>query len=111
MIEYRGYRANNIQFEHTHVVQKLYNNVPQNLYLRLDLANHSPSGFSWGYLGSGCSQLALALIADATEDSKLALKYYQEFKKEFVSKFKEAWYLTDKEIKAWIYSKEYSEII
>ena len=31
------------------------------LPLRLDLANHSPTGFSWGYGGSGPAQLALAL--------------------------------------------------
>ena len=32
---------------------------------RLDLANHSPTGFEWGYGGSGPAQLALALLADA----------------------------------------------
>ena len=31
---------------------------------RQDLYNHSPDGFSWGYHGSGCAQLALALLAD-----------------------------------------------
>ncbi len=31
---------------------------------RLDLANHSPDGFSWGYGGSGPAQLALAILAD-----------------------------------------------
>lgn len=30
---------------------------------RLDLFNHSPSGFSWGYSGSGPAQLALAILA------------------------------------------------
>jgi len=27
--------------------------------------NHSPTGFNWGYIGSGPSQLALALLLDA----------------------------------------------
>jgi hypothetical protein len=31
---------------------------------RLDLWNHSPTGFEWGYGGSGPAQLALALLAD-----------------------------------------------
>ena len=36
----------------------------RNLDLRLDLFNHSPTGFEWGYAGSGPAQLALALLAD-----------------------------------------------
>jgi len=51
----------------------------------LALANHSPSGFEWGYGGSGPAQLALALLLDYTEDEALALDYYQEFKTEVVS--------------------------
>ena len=31
---------------------------------RRDLWNHSPTGFEWGYCGSGPAQLALALLAD-----------------------------------------------
>ena len=34
------------------------------LPLRLDLRNHSPTGFSWGYLGDGPAQLALAITAE-----------------------------------------------
>lgn len=30
------------------------------LPLRTDLCNHSPTGFCWGYHGSGPAQLALA---------------------------------------------------
>ena len=46
---------------------------------RLDLRNHSPAGFSWGYYGSGPAQLALALLADAISED-FALKNYQHFK-------------------------------
>ena len=42
--------------------------------------NHSPDGFSWGYLGSGCAQLALALLMEATSDTKKAIKLHQDFK-------------------------------
>ena len=38
------------------------------LDLRLDLRNHSPTGFSWGYGGSGPAQLALAICADVFGD-------------------------------------------
>lgn len=47
---------------------------------RLDLANHSPTGLSYGYGGSGPAQCALAILADALGDDKLALKIYQDFK-------------------------------
>jgi hypothetical protein len=42
---------------------------------RLDLANHSPTGLSWGYHGSGCAQLALALLADVYDDERAFLLY------------------------------------
>jgi uncharacterized protein DUF6166 len=33
-----------------------------------DLYNHSPDGFSWGYAGSGPTQLALAMLMEVLED-------------------------------------------
>jgi hypothetical protein len=50
------------------------------LPLRLDLRNASPTGFEWGYGGSGPAQLALAILADATGDDDLALRLHQPFK-------------------------------
>jgi hypothetical protein len=47
---------------------------------RLDLRNHSPTGFQWGYGGSGPAQLALALLADHLGDDERALTLYQDFK-------------------------------
>jgi len=47
---------------------------------RLDLRNHSPTGFSWGYNGSGCAQLALALLCDVLQDDERAKRLYQRFK-------------------------------
>src|SRR5882724_1514868 len=47
---------------------------------RLDLWNHSPTGFEWGYPGSGPAQLALALLADHLGDDEQAVKLHQEFK-------------------------------
>lgn len=51
----------------------------------LELANHSPSGFGWGYSGSGPVQLALALLLDYTGDKDVALTHYTEFKNRVVS--------------------------
>lgn len=53
------------------------------LPLRLDLANHSPTGFAWGYAGSGPAQLALALCA-ALVDDETATRVYQQIKDELV---------------------------
>ncbi len=47
---------------------------------RLDLYNHSPTGFEWGYCGSGPAQLALAILADHLADDREALNLYQRFK-------------------------------
>jgi hypothetical protein len=47
---------------------------------RLDLVNHSPTGFEWGYGGSGPAQLALAILADCLGDDELADRLHQDFK-------------------------------
>ena len=39
---------------------------------RLDLARHSPTGFECGYMGSGPSQLAVAIVADLFGDAAVA---------------------------------------
>lgn len=63
------------------------------LPLRLDLKNHSPTGFSWGYWGSGPSQLALALLVDHFGDDKKAIEFYQEFKRRVIGRLpkNESW--------------------
>src|SRR5215472_17163011 len=50
------------------------------LRMRTDLDNHSPTGFEWGYGGSGPAQLALAILADALQDDKRAVRLHQQFK-------------------------------
>jgi hypothetical protein len=47
--------------------------------------NHSPDGFSWGYGGSGPSQLALALLLEAGLDDETAVRLHQDFKFAFVA--------------------------
>jgi hypothetical protein len=69
----------------------------------LELRNHSPDGFSWGYCGSGPAQLALALLLHET-DQETALGAYQTFKAEIVAKLPAAvpWKLTSREIQDWL---------
>jgi hypothetical protein len=72
------------------------------LPLRLDLFNHSPTGFSWGYGGSGPAQLALALLADALGDDDLAVRLHQFFKSRVVACWPEGerWWITADQIAA-----------
>ena len=66
---------------------------------RHDLWNHSPSGFEWGYGGSGPAQLALAILADHCSNDAEALDCYQQFKTTVIAKLPQgAWSLTRAEI-------------
>lgn len=66
---------------------------------RLDLANKSPTGFEWGYGGSGPGQLALAILADHLQDDREALRLYQEFKWRVVAGWEgRTWRLTGKDV-------------
>jgi hypothetical protein len=68
---------------------------------RFDLRNHSPTGFEWGYGGSGPAQLALALTADALGDDDLAQRAYQAFKFQVVGKLSgDTWTLTEDQVRA-----------
>ena len=57
---------------------------------RLDLWNRTPrptvavATFDWGYDGIGPSQLALAMLADATGDDQRALKNLLAFKRRMI---------------------------
>ena len=75
----------------------LVNGVPLNP--RNDLVNHSPTGFSWGYGGSGPAQLALAILADYYND-EFALDHYQKFKWKKIAGVQKGadWMITGKEI-------------
>ena len=71
---------------------------------RLDLWNHSPTGFNWGYGGSGPSQLALALLADHLGNDQVAVKLHQQFKWQVIARLPidEPWEISSQEIDAWL---------
>ena len=81
----------------------------------LEVYNHSPDGFEWGYGGSGPSQLSLAILLEALSDDfeqgdapgetpdSVALHLYQDFKWQVVSGLPESqWTLPMDTIKQWI---------
>lgn len=59
---------------------------------RHDLHSHSPTGFEWGYGGSGPAQLALAILADYLGDDQQALAIYQEFKFQVIAALPDRWW-------------------
>lgn len=71
---------------------------------RADLWNHSPTGFEWGYGGSGPAQLALALLADHLDGKdEDAVAMHQEFKFGVVARLdKDTWTLTTANIDHWL---------
>jgi hypothetical protein len=71
------------------------------LPLRLDLWNHSPTGFEWSYGGSGPAQLALALLAHALGDDERAVRLHQAFKGKVVAGLpREGWTLLVEEVRS-----------
>ena len=70
---------------------------------RLDLKEHSITGFSWGSAGNGAAQLALALLADATANDEYAKRHHHWFKLEVISLLPEKeWKLNIEEVLAWV---------
>ena len=66
---------------------------------RLDLWNHSPTGFEWGYGGSGPAQLALAILADHLCDDEQAFNFHHRYKWTVIAELpKRSWTLTSQDI-------------
>ena len=75
---------------------------PLNLQRSLLIANKSPTGFEWGYGGSGPAQLALAILLDALDDRDQAERLYQAFKWAKVAGYPQhGFVMTEDEVLAW----------
>src|SRR5215813_14027095 len=123
---YHGRRNGNGEAE-VYVIQDDGRAEP--LPVRLDLYNHSPDGFEWGYAGSGPAQLALAILADAlgvpaartplsmfddSEASKLqsrVLKLHQLFKSKRIATLdhRREWRLFEPDVTAWVNANRFNE--
>jgi hypothetical protein len=80
--------------------------VSRSLPLHLELRDHSPTGFAWGYSASGPAQLALALAMDATGDAELALRHYQELKRRLVAGWQGEWSITAQQVREFLAAAE-----
>jgi hypothetical protein len=80
------------------VVKSTFAKTVDELDPRRDLANHSPTGFNWGYSGSGPAQLALAILADALQDDERALRLHQAYKFKVISNLRDNWSLSKRAV-------------
>jgi len=93
---------------------------------------HSPTGFEYGYGGSGPSDLALSILVDYFGESKLwkktmvhdfptvskkeleassSVKHYQEFKQDFIqNRGRNEWFvISEGEITDWLLQREFKK--
>jgi len=66
---------------------------------RGDLREYSLNGFEWGYEGPDPTQLALAILADATDDDT-ALEFAPAFMSEIVANFDNEWEMSEEQVRA-----------
>lgn len=75
--------------------------------------SHSPTGFEWGYYGSGPAQLAFAMLytflaygtpADESQCRAIALSNYQDFKEAFIAGLPQGkgWQISGESIRNWL---------
>jgi hypothetical protein len=63
--------------------------------------SHSPTGFEWGYAGSGPAELARAIVKDITGVEQPESRVYQRFKFKVIATLPtDGWRLTETEIRA-----------
>ncbi|MDY0174499.1 MAG: DUF6011 domain-containing protein [Bacteroidales bacterium] len=81
------------------------NNGTKTVNVQQKMIVHSPTGFEWGYNGSGCADLALNILFNFVSAER-ALEIYQEFKEQFVSRVPEkGGEIKKKDIEDWIFAK------
>lgn len=67
---------------------------------------HSPTGFSWGYCGSGPADLARSLLWDFMEKEPPA-SLYQEFKRTVIAKLHgSTWRIHDKDVANFLFRNQ-----
>ena len=119
MRTYTGKRINEsrvtVTYHDSGLLKEVRGVKPLPLRPSLEIANHSPDGFNWGYGGSGPAQLALALVYDAIKQENptlslmevrgKALYHYQDFKWKFVCGWGDTWEITSKDIVNWLWKE------
>lgn len=81
------------------------------LPLCLEIKNHSPTGFAWGYGGSGPAQLALAILVDVA-GKEIALQRYFDFKWNVIAHQVGSWSMREDYVRGWLAGRElFDEVV
>jgi len=116
-IKFRGTRTRTGCIVSVSVNDGPYHGLP----LYLEWVNHSPTGFEWGYYGSGPSQLAYAILhayffqnqSEKEEEAKRheiadekAFDLYVLFKQEVIGKWVNVakWEISHEDINVWLWA-------
>jgi Family of unknown function (DUF6166) len=80
---------------------------------RLDVWNHSPTGFEWGYGGSGPAQLALAILCECLEYVDQAVALHQVFKRRVVARLprNSAWEISKQQVLRWAFKARQGQLV
>jgi hypothetical protein len=67
------------------------------------VVHHSPTGYEWGYCGSGPADLARSILANYFGKTQLWFvdNFYQLFKEAFVARFGDEWFIRGCDIDQW----------
>lgn len=68
----------------------------------LRVFNHSPTGFNWGYGGSGPAQLALAILLRAGLSHERAVRLHQHFKWDHIAKLPSTNFTIEIDVRQWV---------
>ncbi len=73
-------------------------------YLLPHIVKHSPTGFEWGYAGSGPADLAYAILVDYLDDAAKVEDLYQNFKRAFIERLSRdhSWIIEAGTVGRWI---------
>jgi len=102
----KTYTGRRIRAGHKQYLVIAVNGKPLLPAASLKVFNHSPTGFEWGYSGSGPAQLALAILLDYLGDVNRAIRNYQDFKCAYVARWGAAWGITGDEIEDFLEKNE-----
>ena len=98
----RVFRGKKVEYDRIVEIEQNGSVVPLPLEPSLEIADHSPDGFNWGYNGSGSAQLALGILYEVIGDAELARSYYPFFKADHVSRWGERWEISESEVRRWL---------
>ena len=73
----------------------------------LKIVNHSPDGFSWGYMGSGPAQLALAILLEETGDVEFSVQEHNDFMRHHIATHERQgrFYMTSERVRKFFYDQ------